>query len=293
QLGMQIKLKQGSQTIESQTCEVLERGSFDWLEAECPVTADGDYDQIEVLIGAISVDEGLWGVDAVLLFFDDEGSGGGGTPIGPLGSNLFDNPSFEDPARPVVLGEINVSQEWQPFYCDEPYTPEKCPAERQGEGNPEDLMMRRPEYKMATTEVDASRVNSGDQAQQWFCFFGACRAGVYQTINTTAGKRCIASAQVQTWSANSFIDGAVSEPGENSEWRILVDTSGGSYAFASGLLSSEVYDHSSGHYDAYLEISFEFTATGSRATIFFENLRLWPFQFNDSYIDDASVRCEQ
>ena len=77
--------------------------------------------------------------------------------------------------RGVIFGEVNVYEGWEPFYCDQPYTPTRCPAERIGSGNPPGLLMGRPEYK--PTDI-ANRVHSGATAQQWFCFFRTCRAGV-------------------------------------------------------------------------------------------------------------------
>ena len=177
------------------------------------------------------------------------------------------------------------------FYCDEPYTPEKCPAPRQGSGNPSDLMMGRPEYK--PTDL-ATRVNSGDTAQQWFCFYRTCNAGVYQTVDTIPGALCEAGAYVQSWSTSSgspTSDLDTYDQRINSNWYIIVDPSGGTNAFANGLLESRVFGYDDGIYDQYVKIGFTFTATGTKTTVFFGNLRIWPISNNDNYIDDAYVRC--
>jgi hypothetical protein len=211
--------------------------------------------------------------------------------------NRFKNPSFEGVTRPVIFGEVNVFDGWDPLYCDKPYAPTSCPAERQGAGNPFGLFMGRPEYK--PTDV-ANRVHSGRTAQQLFCFWRTCRAGVQQTIETAPGETCQVSVWVQSWSAESAIgtDGvefhsetATKDQRDNSTWVIRVDPNGGTYAFGSGLLSSRVYGFQDGHYDKWAQIRYEFVATGPKTTIFFENLRLWPVAHNDSYIDDASVIC--
>ena len=210
--------------------------------------------------------------------------------------NLLVNPGFEGSTRPVLFGEINVFEGWQPFYCDEPYTSSKCPAPRQGSGNPEGLTMGRPEFK--STDIP-NRVHGGQTAQQWFCFFRSCRAGVYQTIETTPGALCEAGAYVQSWSAASWLgsngpytsDIATQDDRDNSLWFIRVDLSGGDFAFDDGVLISRAFGYADGTYDQYALIRYTFTATGRQTTVFFENLRLWPLAHNDSYIDDAYVRC--
>jgi hypothetical protein len=221
-----------------------------------------------------------------------------------MASNRLRNPGFEGLVRPVIFPEVNVFADWEPFYCDEPYTPEKCPAERrdtqspprQGYNDP-DLLMGRPEFKPSDV---ANRIHSGQTAQQWFCFYRVCRAGVFQTVATSPGETCEVSAWVQTWSASSTIgtDGqnftsttATADDRANSTWFIKVDPTGGTYAFAPSILISQPFTYDFGHYDKYIQIRFAFTATSSQATVFFENLRLWPFPHNDSYIDDAAVRC--
>ncbi len=207
--------------------------------------------------------------------------------------NRFTNPGFEGSTRPVVFGEINVFEGWEPFYCDQPYTPEKCPAPRQGSGNPPGLMMGRPEYK--PTDI-ANRVRRGETAQQWFCFWRTCRAGVFQTIDTTPGAVCETGAYVQSWSANGTgytSDLQTADQRANSTWFIRVDQSGGSNAFAEGVLVSRGFGYADGIYDRYVKISYIFRATGSRTTIFFDNLRLWPIANNDNYIDEAYVRCTE
>jgi hypothetical protein len=213
------------------------------------------------------------------------------------GGNRFNNPGFEGSTRPVIFGEVNVFEGWEPFYCDTPYTKKRCPAERIGDGNPQGLEMGRPEYK--PTNV-GNRVHSGSTAQQWFCFFRACRAGVFQTIQTKAGETCEVTAWVQTWSANGDTgtdggaytsDTKTKDDRDNSTWRIKIDLDGGNDAFDSSLLVSRAFTYDDGHYDKYAKIQFNFTATGSKTTIFFENLRLWPVAHNDNYLDDASVKC--
>jgi LysM repeat protein len=216
-----------------------------------------------------------------------------GTTVPPTASNRFTNPGFEGRTRPVTFGEVNVFEGWEPYYCDQPYTVEKCPAERQGTGNPEGLLMGRPEYK--PTDV-SNRVHSGATAQQWFCFWRTCRAGVFQTVTTTPGATCVAGGFVQSWSANGTgftSDLQTKDQRSNSTWFIRVDTGGGTDAFANGLQISRGFGYSDGIYDQFAEISYQFVATGATTTVFFENLRLWPIANNDNYIDDVYIRCTE
>ncbi len=216
------------------------------------------------------------------------------TPIPANAPNLLTNPGFEGQTRRVLFDGVNVFEGWEPYYCDEPYTDSKCPALRLGFGNPEGLTMGRPEY--ASTTV-TSRVHGGATAQQWTCRYSACRAGVFQTIDTVPGALCEAGAYVQSLSTNGTgltSDVATRDDRDNVTWLLRVDLSGGTFAFAENdddLLISRGFGYADGVYDQYVKISYTFAATGSRTTIYFENLRLWPFAKNVSYLDDAYVRC--
>lgn len=212
------------------------------------------------------------------------------------GDNLFDNPGFEGATRAVVFGEVNVFTGWEPFYCDDYMVAGGCSAERQGDGNPYGLMMGRPEYKPARASEYPERVHDGSSAQQWFCFYRACRAGVYQTIDTVPGARYRVGAYVQSWSTgNANITGwqsqlVTDDDRANSRWQIAIDLHGGIDAFSDGLLRSRDFTFDDGIYDQYVAIGMDFTAIGNETTVFFQDTRLWPFPNNDSYIDDAWIQ---
>lgn len=212
--------------------------------------------------------------------------------------NRLVNPGFEGVARPVIFDEVLVFEGWQPFYCSPPYTDEDCsalapcsPGQTQG-CNPPELKMVRPVFRI--TEL-SDRKRQGQSAQQWYCLYGACEAGVYQIINTQPGEVCEVGAYVQSWS--NYEGDLASElvtPDDqlNSVWQIRVDLEGGTNAFSNDLLVSDAFGFEQGIYDQFVEISYTFTATGNRATVFFLDSRLWPIRNNDSYIDDAWVYCE-
>lgn len=236
----------------------------------------------------------------------------------PSNVNLFKNPDFESgfdiftwPSG-LRLPEIAAAISWSPFFCDFPYKTAPCPAKFQGIKNPSNLLMGRPE--MRGTDVP-NRVHSKKYAQYSFCQFRACDGGVYQTVKTQPNQQCTASAYVQSWSRiawdpklkpeQNFMSGFPNDDAySNSLWRIAVDPYGGENIDDSRVVKSSWYSQPRSitsvdnqvieyldHYDKYALISFTFTAKGTSSTIFFENLRLFPFTFNDSMIDDASVVC--
>jgi hypothetical protein len=239
------------------------------------------------------------------------------TPV-PSTDNLFRNPGFEGGATPYTwtgglrLPEVATVSGWNPFMCDFPYKTGPCPALFQGTKNPSNLMMGRPE--MRNTAL-AERIHGGSGAQYWFCQFRTCDGGVYQTVATVPGQVCVASAWVQSWSRRTWDDklpipvNLMSEfPNpdgySNSLWRVSVDPYGGVRIDSSNVAHSSWYSlpHSIisidggaiqvlDHYDKYALLSYTFTARGSFATVYFENMRLFPFTFNDSMIDDASLVC--
>jgi hypothetical protein len=107
---------------------------------------------------------------------------------------------------------------------------------------------------------------------------------------------CEVGAYVQSWSANGtgfLSDLETADQRANSTWFIRVDPTGDTNAFASHVLVSRGFGFADGIYDKYVLITYLFNATSAKATIFFENLRLWPISNNDNYIDDVYVRCTQ
>jgi hypothetical protein len=196
-----------------------------------------------------------------------------------------------------------------PFYRDQPYTPDKQPvlrpcAEGQEWGcNPPELFMGRPEYKPTETEENEDgvrvsvfpyRVHSGIQAAAWFCMFRSCQAGLYYVVNTEPGMLCEAGGYIQSWSSP---DGSLQsqlitqDDRDASQWRIKVNKSGKTFAFLGENLSSRWYNWEDGHYDNYVKMFYQFTANSYQTTVFFENLRIWRFGNQDSYLDSVYLRC--
>lgn len=218
-----------------------------------------------------------------------------GTVVPVDATNRLQNPGFETDTHTVGgFTDVKVVNGWEPFYCDKPYTTDYCPALRIGSGNQAGAVMARPSYDKTTTNF---RVHGGSAAQSWSCPYVSCRAGVYQTVDTVAGSTCEAGAYVQSWGNNdptSFTSQLVTlDDRANSTWTIRVDPTGATQAFANGLPASRGFGYDDGVYDKYALISYTFTATTTQVTVFFEDLRLWGFANNSSFIDDAYVRCTQ
>lgn len=222
-----------------------------------------------------------------------------------LGPNLIQNPGFE--GAYVLRNGGPVAEQWLNFYCDPPYTPNKCLAPRQE--NQPGLEMGLAEWKPSKV---TSRVHSGDYAQQWFGAARVVDGGILQTVDTPAGSDCIFGAWVQTWSANGE-QGRVYWNGYTGRWEVSADYYSSDVAteddransvFMLGYAAGEnvyaygpgvnwvSFGYDSGHYDHYVYVSTPFEATSARTTIYIRNTRLWPIGHNDSYVDDVVVRCE-
>jgi hypothetical protein len=154
--------------------------------------------------------------------------------------------------------------------------------------------MGRPAYDKTTT---AGRIHGGAAAQAWTCPYYSCRAGIYQMVDTTPGATCEAGAYVQSWSNNdatSFTSQLLTlDDRANSAWSIRIDGKGGAEAFEDGLTTSRSFSYDDGVYDKFVLISTTFQVTTTEVTVFFEDLRLWGYANNASFIDDAYLRCTQ
>lgn len=226
--------------------------------------------------------------------------------IDPTGlKEVQHNGDFEGLTRSVIFPEVNVFTDWEPFYCDQPYTPQKCAIPIDWNPSPEtNGVMRRPEYKLTDITQPSRdfptapiRVFSTKTAQQWFCYFGVCDAGIFQKIETVPGKSYLIVFHGMTWSSASAYgtggrpftsDTATIDQRSNSIWYVKVDLHGGANAYADNLIGTS-FDYSFGHYDQYAEMRYIFTATDTQTTVFFGNLRHYAIEHNDSYIDAVRI----
>jgi hypothetical protein len=117
-------------------------------------------------------------------------------------------------------------------------------------------------------------------------------------VHTIPGVPCIAGVKVMSWSDH----GVTGDPHRswlesesliaNSAWQILYQDGGSSDAFNPAMdvqrAAAPVFRNT---YDHFEEIAVAFTPTSFQTTVFFENVRLWPFHSNDNYVDDAYMYC--
>jgi hypothetical protein len=184
---------------------------------------------------------------------------------------------------------------YETHYCDVHYMPEPCDALMQGNGNPIDLKMRRPEYTIAHAVNYPNRVHSGETAAQWFCYAGACRAGLYRVVETEPGWSCEVGAYFQMW--NNYKGGIESEDSTpddraNITVRIMVNLSGKTLSFLPENASSRWYGYDDfGGYDKWGKVTYRFVTNDFETTVFFESLVLYPVTNNDVYLDDIYMRC--
>ncbi len=211
--------------------------------------------------------------------------------------NRLVNPGFEGEGESMTE-TIITAEGWRAFYCNEPYTTKPC--WRRGKGHLGGLEMVTPVFQPT---MAAALVHGDESAQEWRCDNETCWAGVYQTFPTTPGEVCEVGAWVRSWSAlqpeqplnpgawRSSIKAPIEQ--DNSTWRIRVDPTGGTYAWASEIIASEPFGYEDGIYDSYAPISMTFVAASNQATVFFDNLRLWAYPHNQNTIDDAYVFCRK
>lgn len=237
--------------------------------------------------------------------------------------NLLKNPGMDGTAtqynaRIFDGQQMAVAPLWEPFYCDHPHVNKGCDAFRQGDGNEKWLQMGRPEYKPSFLPERCIQLNewgtriTSQPCQQWFLFYRAGFAGVKQTIQVPPGSWCEAGAYVHSWSMSdgildterwdlSFL--ANEDARKNSTWYVLINTegtgrliegtgAGDTLILSPGTITSRGFGYDDGIYDPpNVKISYQFTAPGSKITVGFGDLRLWPFRQNDSYLNGAYVKC--
>jgi hypothetical protein len=213
--------------------------------------------------------------------------------------NLLPNPDLEEFYWSNVCrdGECVVHYVpvgYEPFYCDEPYMPEKCDAYFQGTKNPIDLKMRRPEWKIAKKTEYPNRVYSGDFASQWFTFSGVHQGGLYTVVDTEPGWLCEAGGMFQSMNnIEGDIDSEARTEDEraNVSYRIQVNKSGKTFFKSEDNLSSRWYGYDDFPYDTWGLVSYQFTTNSTQTTVFFESLVLFPVTNSDVYLDSVYMRC--
>ncbi len=191
-------------------------------------------------------------------------------PAQAQAANLLTNPGFEGafetrtgtPPRVVANG-------WEPWHIP------------QGAGNTS-AENQQPEY--TETAPDASRIRSGNNAQQYFTFFATHTGGVYQRVTgITPGTELRFSVYGYIWSS-SFEDLNLSESPGDVVLYVGIDPTGGTDGTSNNIIWSPPAPN---QYDAYREYAVIATAASNAVTVFVRSIVDFPVQNNYIYLDDA------
>lgn len=234
----------------------------------------------------------------------------------PVGSNLLRNPGFEGQTRTVIFPEVTVFEWWDPYYCDRPYTDQKCPVPL--EWNPYERNMGRPEYTTAnrapqncTSSPYLNRVHSGCNGQQWFGAFRVTNGGVQQTVSgltpgtyelsawaamwiSDGGAACLARSpatnQCLARGALYKSDVATADDRSAAHVRLGYDPTCSADAFASSVIWSPDYGYAEGFYDEFQQMTMTIQVDMNCVSVFIGGTNRYAVGNNNFYIDDASLR---
>jgi hypothetical protein len=174
------------------------------------------------------------------------------------------NAGFEGAWREVDgVHEVKVADDWHPWW------------------HRSDV---RPEYKIATKDVDANRIHGGRAAQQWFTTHATHTGGIYQQVqDVPIGNALVFTAWVQAFSRDDDEDWRTS----NGRYRMRVglDPYGGTDPEASDVVWSDVVQP----YDAWTQVQVNTTARSDRCTVFLWGQAEWPVKHNNGYVDDCQL----
>ncbi len=184
--------------------------------------------------------------------------------------NLLTNPGFEQPFEPVANHAPSmVAQGWTPWFSStEPNTtPEYYPASD------------------TTNGMSAPRIHSGSDAQQYFTFFAAHDAGVYQHVGgLAAGDQLSFSVYAYIW-ASSGDDPNASDGSGTLSVQVGIDPTGGTDAASSAI----TWSNPIAFVDQYVQHSITATAAGESVTVFVRSSVSKVAMNNVIYLDDAEL----
>jgi len=148
------------------------------------------------------------------------------------------NPGFEEGWREVDgVYELKVANGWHPWWHETDV---------------------RPEYKIATTDVDDTRVYEGQAAQQWFTTYASHTGGIYQQVaDVPVGKAIVFEAQAQAFSRDDDLNWR--ESNGRYRMRIGIDPYGGTNGESSDIVWSEVVQP----YDAWSPLRVDIRRTST------------------------------
>ncbi len=183
-------------------------------------------------------------------------------------NNLLKNPGFE--------GQYST---WS-NYMTAQTAPDWNPWWQSAEDDDLSWRLRMPEWKPASPW--RNRIHSGDNAQQYFTFYGTHVAGVYQRAAVDPGDRLRFTIWVQVWSS-AYDDANISEADGQLDVWVGIDPTGGTDPFSGDI----VWSLPKRQYDEWFLMSVEATAAANQATVYVRSEPQYPVKHNDVYIDDA------
>ncbi|MFK7801279.1 MAG: LysM peptidoglycan-binding domain-containing protein [Anaerolineae bacterium] len=204
------------------------------------------------------------------------------------GQNLLANPGFEGAFSgfvPIfqyqqeqckVAGVCNTAQVpsgWTPWWTDQT-------------SSDEDWQNRMPEYKPVCPYAPCpwpERLGGGQQALQYFTFWGSHQAGFYQTVNVPTNAILKFSILGQAWSTSG--DSATSKDPTAVNMRIGIDPTGGVNPYS----ATVVWSGFANPYDAYVPFEVVATAQGDKVTVFTWSNPTEARKHNDIYWDESSL----
>lgn len=144
----------------------------------------------------------------------------------------------------------------------------------------------RPEFKIATPDVDPRRIHEGQAAQQWFNNHATHTAGIYQIVHDVpVGATLHFLAWVQAFSSN--VDDFTKSAGRY-RMRIGINPYGGMDAESPDVVWSEVLQP----YDAFERLEMSAVARSDRCTVFVWGQAEWALKHNNAYVDACHLYYE-
>jgi len=194
-----------------------------------------------------------------------------------MGENLLCNGGFDINFREVDgQSSVVVADGWLPFWTEQ-------------DGDDEEWHNRKPEYKPARPYEN--RIHSGENAQQWFNFYGTNdRSGIYQAAYLSGNGLLTIEGWVQVWSSSDDepVSGGPQGDG-NVRVMIGVDMDAGEDPCGEGIVWSDPIVA----YDEWKYISMAgLVPTGEEVTVFLVSVSEYAVKHNDVYWDDVSLTQE-
>jgi hypothetical protein len=188
------------------------------------------------------------------------------------------NAGFEDGWREVDgIGELKVANSWHPWWQEETV---------------------RPEFKIATTDIDAHRVRTGHAAQQWFTTHARHHGGIYQTIDLSGtgcklGERLTFTAWVQSFTRNDDANWLICN---GRYWLdIGIDPYGGTDHASLDITWSDAkrgyvwYEELDEVRSEYQECMVTVPMCSNRVTLWVRGQAEWSVKHNNGYVDDCTL----